>query len=251
MSFSQDSQGFPQNPQSNSFKLDEVGLPKSTLWNFIKEVLAENNVKGEKAICPLIDKITIHYINYLSSLGSSICLKNGKKTLNIEHILEALKEMHFEKHIKSITNEPYFNENNNSNNKVIDDSDNEKKNYDVMNVKQLINKKKKRSNKRKKYRTEEDLEELAREQKEMFENARREQMNKNFQMLNNQVNESNNDKNNLINTNNNILNNNIENNMNSNMNNKNEKKEENSNKNNNINKYEDIFANNEQEDNFD
>ena len=215
MSFSQDSQGFPSNPQSNSFKLEEVGLPKSTLWNFIKEVLAENNVKGEKAICPLIDKITIHYINYLSSLGSSICLKNGKKTLNIEHILEALNEMHFEKHIKSITNEPYFNENNN-NKKNENESDDENKNFDVMNVKQLINKKKKRSNKRKKFHlTKEDLEELAREQKEMFENARREQMNKNIQMLNNQINVINNEKTNLNNTNN--INNNInENIMNSN-----------------------------------
>ena len=250
MSFSQDSQGFTSNPQSNSFKLEEVGLPKSTLWNFIKEVLAENNVKGEKAICPLIDKITIHYINYLSSLGSSICLKNGKKTLNIEHILEALNEMHFEKHIKSITNEPYFNENNNNKK---NDSDDEKKNFDVMNVKQLINKKKKRSNKRKKFHlTEEDLEELAREQKEMFENARREQMNK-IQILNNQINVINNENNNLNNTNNiNNINENIMN-SNNNYNNiiNNEKKEENINKNNNIKKYEDIFTNNEQEDNFD
>ena len=35
----------------------EAGLPKSTLWNFIKEVLTQNQVKGEKNIYPLIEVI--------------------------------------------------------------------------------------------------------------------------------------------------------------------------------------------------
>ena len=44
----------------------EAGLLKSTLSNFIKEILIENLIKGEKNIYPLIDKISLTYINYLS-----------------------------------------------------------------------------------------------------------------------------------------------------------------------------------------
>ena len=142
----------------------EAGLPKSTLWNFIKEILIQNQVKGEKNIYPLIDKISLTYINYLSSLGFQICSKNGKKTLNIEHILEALKTMNFNKHIKLLTSELSIKELENDEKEEL-----EIKYEDNMNVKQLINRKKK-SNKRKRgYLTKEDLEELAREQREMFE----------------------------------------------------------------------------------
>ena len=123
----------------------EAGLPKSTLWNFIKEVLVQNQVKGEKNIYPLIDKISLTYINYLSSLGFQICSNNGKKTLNIEHILEALKTMNFNKHIKLLTSELSI--------KEMENDEKEEKEMDVkyednMYVKQLINRKKK-SNKRK------------------------------------------------------------------------------------------------------
>lgn len=109
-------------------------------------------------------------MNHISELGCQICAKKGKKTLNIEHILEALKEMNFHKHIKLLTSEPYLKE-------MENDDKIEQKYEDNMNVKQLINKKKKKNNKRNRSpENEEDLEELAREQKEMFEMARLEQM---------------------------------------------------------------------------
>ena len=142
----------------------EAGLLKSTLSNFIKEILIENLIKGEKNIYPLIDKISLTYINYLSSLAFQICSNNGKKTLNIEHILEALKTMNFNKHIKLLTSELSIKELENDEKEEL-----EIKYEDNMNVKQLINRKKK-SNKRKRgYLSKEDLEELAREQREMFE----------------------------------------------------------------------------------
>ena len=167
----------------------EAGLPKSTLWNFIKEILIQNQVKGEKNIYPLIDKISLTYINYLSSLGFQICSKNGKKTLNIEHILEALKTMNFNKHIKLLTNELSIKE---LENDEIEEKELEIKYEDNMNVKQLINRKKK-SNKRKRgYLSKEDLEELAREQREMFEQARLEQMNQELnENIQNQIKDNN------------------------------------------------------------
>ena len=39
--------------KANEEHKGEAGLPKSTLWNFIKEVLTQNQVKGEKNIYPL------------------------------------------------------------------------------------------------------------------------------------------------------------------------------------------------------
>ena len=168
----------------------EAGLPKSTLWNFIKEILIQNQVKGEKNIYPLIDKISLTYINYLSSLGFQICSKNGKKTLNIEHILEALKTMNFNKHIKLLTSELSIKELENDEKEEL-----EIKYEDNMNVKQLINRKKK-SNKRKRgYESKEDLEELARAQREMFEQARLEQMNQelNENIIHNQIKDNNTD----------------------------------------------------------
>ena len=168
----------------------EAGLPKSTLWNFIKEILIQNQVKGEKNIYPLIDKISLSYINYLSSLGFQICSKNGKKTLNIEHILEALKTMNFNKHIKLLTNELSIKE---LENDEIEEKELEIKYEDNMNMKQLINRKKKSNKRKRAYENKEDLEELAREQREMFEQARLEQMNQelNENIIQNQIKDNN------------------------------------------------------------
>ena len=167
----------------------EAGLLKSTLSNFIKEILIENLIKGEKNIYPLIDKISLTYINYLSSLGFQICSKNGKKTLNIEHILEALKTMNFNKHIKLLTNELSIKE---LENDEIEEKELEIKYEDNMNVKQLINRKKKSNKRKRAYENQEDLEELAREQREMFEQARLEQMNQELnENIQNQIKDNN------------------------------------------------------------
>ena len=176
--------------KANEEHKGEAGLPKSTLWNFIKEVLTQNQVKGEKNIYPLIDKISLTYINYLSSLGFQICSKNGKKTLNIEHILEALKTMNFNKHIKLLTSELSIKEMENED--KAEEKELEIKYEDHMNVKQLINRKKKTNKRKRPYETQEDLEELAREQREMFEQARLEQMNEqmNEHIIQNQIKEN-------------------------------------------------------------
>ena len=176
--------------KANEEHKGEAGLPKSTLWNFIKQVLTQNQVKGEKNIYPLIDKISLTYINYLSSLGFQICSKNGKKTLNIEHILEALKTMNFNKHIKLLTSELSIKEMENED--QLEEKELEIKYEDHMNVKQLINRKKKTNKRKRPYETQEDLEELAREQREMFERARLEQMNEqmNENIIQNQINEN-------------------------------------------------------------
>ena len=61
-----------------------------------------------------------------------------------------------------------------------------------MNVKQLINRKKKSNKRKRAYENQEDLEELAREQREMFEQARLEQMNQELnENIQNQIKDNN------------------------------------------------------------
>ena len=98
--------------------------------------------------------------------------------------------MNFNKHIKLLTSELSIKELENDEKEEL-----EIKYEDNMNVKQLINRKKK-SNKRKRgYLSKEDLEELAREQREMFEQARLEQMNQelNENIIHNQIKSNNTD----------------------------------------------------------
>ena len=118
---------------------NESGLPKSTLTNFIKDVLNTHKVKWDKNVYTAVDKIAISYLNYVANLGCQICAKKGKKMLNIEHILDALKEMNFNKHIKLLMSEPY----------LIEMESSEIQTDDLMNVKQIINKKKKKATKEK------------------------------------------------------------------------------------------------------
>ena len=87
--------------------------------------------------------------------------------------------MNFNKHIKLLTNKLSIKEKENDEREEL-----EIKYEDNMNMKQLINRKKK-SNKRKRgYESKEDLEELAREQREMFEQARLDQMNSSLNIIN-------------------------------------------------------------------
>ena len=90
------------NNQEINEDINDIGLPKSSLHNFVKEILAKNKVRGDKNIIPMLDKISRQYVTYISSYGAKICTECGKKTLNLEHILEALKKMKFQKHIEKL-----------------------------------------------------------------------------------------------------------------------------------------------------
>lgn len=100
-------------------------------------------------------------------MASKICAEKGKKTLNVDHVIEALKQMNFDLHIKKLTSEADFSECQNEEkgkSVVIDDS---------QGVKDLINKKKKKKNKKWKHEFNEDD---VNEQMELFEKSKQENL---------------------------------------------------------------------------
>ncbi len=153
-------------------KAEEVGLPKcklvnfylllATLANFIKEILTEQNMKSEKSIYDLLDKITTKYVNHVSNIASEICTEKGKKTLNVDHVIQALKKMNFDNHIKKLTSELDLS--------ALQNEDKKEMIEDAQEMKDLINQQKKKSRKRK--RQIEFTEEMANEQMTLFAKAK-------------------------------------------------------------------------------
>ena len=163
------------NPQENLDKeISDVGLSKSCLNQVLKEILSKNKVRGDKNIIPMLDSISKYYVTYLSSLGSKICLESGKKTLNIEHIIEALKKMNFKNHIDLLVKDLPKGENDPEKLKILSNVNLNKNNEKEENndLKKLINKKKKRGSRKKNpFIDENEKEEIKRMQAEMYEDA--------------------------------------------------------------------------------
>jgi type I site-specific restriction-modification system R (restriction) subunit len=90
------------NNQDINEDINDIGLPKSSLQSFLKGFLSDKKIRGDKNIIPMLDKISRLYVYHLSSFGAKICTDCGKKTLNLEHIFEALKTMKFDEHIEKL-----------------------------------------------------------------------------------------------------------------------------------------------------
>ena len=157
------------NNQDSNEDINDIGLPKSSLHSFVKEILTKNKVRGDKNIIPMLDKISRLYVSKIASKGAEICAKWGKKTLNLEHILEALKEMKLDKHIELLIE--HFKNSDIDTTKY--DQLEEDKQKDNKNLKQLINRKKKKGGRKKKYfENEEERAEMKNLQEKLFEEAR-------------------------------------------------------------------------------
>ena len=144
------------------------------MTNFIKEILSAQNAKCEKSIYDLLDKITTKYVNKISNIASQICTEKGKKTLNVEHVIEALRQMNFEDHIKKLSSELDLSSCSNEDKvkEIFEDS---------QEMKDLINQQKKKAKKRK--RNIEFTEEMANEQLILFAKAK---LDHDFKTFNNQ-----------------------------------------------------------------
>lgn len=169
------SNDFIQSSENINKDITDIGLPKTCLNNFLKEILSKNKVRGDKNIIPMLDSISRFYVNYLSSFGSKICIESGKKTLNIEHVIEALKQMNFNKHIDLLVKDLPVGENDPAKLKILMNvhlSEDEGK-IENNNLKKLINKKKKRSSRKKNvFKDENEKEAIKKMQDAMYEECR-------------------------------------------------------------------------------
>ena len=191
-------------PQENLDKeISDVGLSKSCLNQVLKEILSKNKVRGDKNIVPMLDSISKYYVTYLSSLGSKICLESGKKTLNIEHIIEALKKMNFKNHIDLLVKDLPKGENDTEKLKILSNVSLNKNNEKEENndLKKLINKKKKRGSKKKNnFIDENEKEAIKRMQDALYEEARQDlSLHQQSQIFSSEINENMNNFGNLSN----------------------------------------------------
>ena len=146
---------------------NDIGLPKSSLHSFVKEFLTKHKVRGDKNIIPMLDKISRYYVTFISKVGAQICEDWKKKTLNLEHIFEALKQLKFQKHIELLMKESKSGEGDN------EEEEDEEKKYENKNLKQMINKKKKRGGRKKKYyENDEEKDAMIDLENKIFEEAR-------------------------------------------------------------------------------
>lgn len=115
------------------------------------------------------------YVDYISTKATEVCTSYGKKTLNIDHILEALKLINFNSHIKKLQGELDFD-------KIINEKDDNLSNKkesqnliyeDSIGMKDLINKKRKNKKDKKAFQYSEDM---LNEQMELFEKSKMENM---------------------------------------------------------------------------
>lgn len=108
-------------------------------------------------------------MNHISNVASLICAEKGKKTLNVDHVIEALKRMNFDPHIKKLTSEldlSAIEKEENANELVLQKSSQE--------MKDLINKQKRKVKRRKKHRDFD--EDMVQEQLKLFEQSKIESM---------------------------------------------------------------------------
>jgi histone H3/H4 len=137
---------------------EDISLPKSCIIAYLKEFQVKNKFKIDKHIIDMLNNISKKYVSYLSSKGCQICSESGKKTLNIEHLLEALKQMNFKKYIDTLVKDIKEDE--------TSKPESDKNSY----VKSLINKRKKeRGGKKEKFiLDEEEKEQIRKQQDKLF-----------------------------------------------------------------------------------
>ena len=165
------------NPELNE-DINDIGLPKSSLHSFVKEFLTKNKVRGDKNIIPMLDKISRYYVTFISKVGAQICEDWKKKTLNLEHIFEALKQLKFQKHIELLAKESKTGE------KDKEEDEDEEKNFENKNLKKMINKKKKRNGRKKKYyENEEEKDAMIDLENKIFEEARQDMINEERRLM--------------------------------------------------------------------
>lgn len=82
---------------------EDIGLPKATILNLIKEYLPEDTRISTEAN-EVILGMTKEFVNHLSSISNDICLEGGKKTISQAHVAEAMKNLKLDSYLAKIMN---------------------------------------------------------------------------------------------------------------------------------------------------
>ena len=170
------SKEFAQSSENIDKDIIDTAFLKSCLNSILRDILTKYNLREDKKIIPMLDNISRFYVMYLSSFGYKICNESGKKILNSEHVIEALKQMNFNKHIKLLAEnlpneEKYIEKMKILTNVQLNEEDGT--NIDKDNLKNIINKKKKRGSRKKNvFKDENEKEAIKKMQDEMYEEAK-------------------------------------------------------------------------------
>lgn len=169
----------------------------ATLKKFIKDTSSSIGLKTDKTSVDLIDKLTVKFISYISKEASNVCLDSGKKTITVTHVVEGMKKIGLEKHIKQLYTE--------LDPKSLLEEEDIKENIPT-DMKAKINGRK-RKTKDKKHKKIEMTEDMINEQSILFQKSRQEayeiMIKENMENLGNRLNANN------YNNNNNFCDNNI------------------------------------------
>lgn len=132
---------------------EDIGLPKATILNLIKEFLpADTRISNEAN--EIILAMSREFVNHLSSISNDICLEGGKKTISQSHVAEAMKKLNLHDYLAKIMN--------------VEDSKElegmtEKKKKEILNSSLNVTRKKKKGI------SKEEEEELRKKQAKLFE----------------------------------------------------------------------------------
>lgn len=129
--------------------------------------MGSKSVRIDKSTFEIMDKLTVKYISHLALISSEVCLQSGKKTISVPHVVEAMQKIGLEKQIKQLWAELDM--------KTISEEGNEAIDSNMVEMNAKLNKKKKKVKDKNKKKIE-MTEEMIREQQELFEQSKKDQL---------------------------------------------------------------------------
>ncbi|KAF2073461.1 hypothetical protein CYY_005211 [Polysphondylium violaceum] len=83
-------------------KDDNLSLPKATVSKLIKEMLP-NDIRCSNETRDLILECCVEFIHLISSEANDICGKDGRRTIGADHVIKALTELGFSEYTEKVS----------------------------------------------------------------------------------------------------------------------------------------------------
>lgn len=82
------------NPGGSSAEEEELTIPRASIYKLIKEILP-SNTRVANECRDLIVNCCTEFIHHIASEANNICNEQQKKTINADHVLQALERLGF------------------------------------------------------------------------------------------------------------------------------------------------------------